>query len=60
MSIKQDVLRALERLPEDASAEDIEYHVYVVLKVDRALAESEAGNKVPQEEARQRLSRWLK
>ena len=59
-SIKQDVIKSLARLPDDASAEDIEYRVYVVLKVGKALAESEVGRKVSHQEARQRMQRWLK
>jgi predicted transcriptional regulator len=58
-SAKAEVIRSLARLPEDASAEDIEYRVYVVLKVLRAFAESAAGNKVSHEEARERLKHWL-
>jgi len=57
---KQKVIESLARLPVDATAEDIEYRVYVVLKVERALAESAAGSKVSHEEARERLKHWLK
>lgn len=57
--IKRKVVQSLARLPDDATAEDIEYRVYVVLKIERALAESAAGNKVSHEEARERLKHWL-
>jgi predicted transcriptional regulator len=56
---KEAVIRSLARLPEDATAEDINYRVYVVLNVERALSEAAAGNKVSQQ-ARERLKRWLK
>ena len=59
-TVKEAVIRSLARLPEDATAEDIDYRVYVVLKVERALSEAAAGNKVSHEEARERLKRWLK
>ncbi len=59
-AVKEAVIRSLARLPEDATADDIDYRVYVVLKVERALAEAAAGNKVSHEEARERLKRWLK
>src|SRR3990172_3650313 len=58
--IKRKVVQSLARLPDDATAEDVEYRVYVVLKIERALAESAAGNKVSHEEARERLKQWLK
>jgi predicted transcriptional regulator len=59
-TVKEAVIRSLARLPEDATAEDVDYRVYVVLKVERALSEAAAGNKVSDEEARERLKRWLK
>jgi len=58
-TLRQEVIRSLARLPEDATAEDIEYRVQVVLTLTRRLAESEAGRKVTHEEARERLKHWL-
>jgi len=58
-TLKQEVIRSLTRLPEDATPEDIEYRVHVVLTLTKRLAESEAGRKVTDEEARERLKNWL-
>ncbi len=49
----------LEALPEDASLEDIQYHLYVLEKVRRGLERAETEGKISHEEAKARLGRWL-
>ena len=56
---KDHVRELLERLPEDATLEDVQYHLYVRQKVQRGLDATAAGHTVPQAEAEQRMSRWL-
>jgi predicted transcriptional regulator len=58
-TLKDEVFRSLARLPESATAEDIEYRVHVVLTLTKRLAEAEEGRKVTHEEARERLKHWL-
>ena len=58
-SLCQEVMRSLARLPDDATADDIEYRVHVVLTLTQRLEESDAGRKVTDEEARERLKHWL-
>lgn len=58
-TLRQEVIRSLARLPDEATAEDIEYRVHVVLTLMRRMAEADAGNKVSHEEARERLKSWL-
>ena len=53
---QQDIL---EKLPEDASLEDIQYHIYVRLKIEQGLADVAAGRVVSHEEVQRRLSKWL-
>jgi predicted transcriptional regulator len=55
---KEQVQRILEVLPDDASLEDIQYHIYVRQKVDQGLADGEAGRVVSHEEAMRRLDKW--
>ena len=59
VSVKQEVASLLERLPDDCSLEDIQYHIYVLEKVRRGLASAENEGVVEQEEAEARLSKWL-
>ena len=56
---KQEVESLLERLPEDSSFEDIQYHLYVLEKVHRGLEAADTNGAVSQEEAEERLGKWL-
>ena len=56
---KDEVLRILERLPEDASLEDIQYHIYVRQNIDHGLADAEAGRTLSEEEFDRRMAKWL-
>lgn len=59
VSIKQEVASLLERLPEDCSLEDIQYHLYVLEKVRGGLERAEMEGVVEQDEAEARLAKWL-
>jgi len=56
---KKEVLSMLERLPENASFEDIQYHLYVRQKIDHGLADEEAGRTLSEEEFDGRMAKWL-
>ena len=56
---KQDVRRVLENLPDDASLEDIQYHLYVLQRIERGRRDVEAGRVIPQDEVERRMARWL-
>jgi predicted transcriptional regulator len=58
-SAKQQVQDILENLPEDASLEDIQYHIYVRQKIEQGLADVAAGRVVSHEEVQRRLAKWL-
>ena len=56
---KQDVERLLNKLPDDSSVEDIQYHLYVLDKVRRGLEDARVNGTLSQEEVETRLSKWL-
>ena len=56
---KDEVRELLENLPDDASLEDIQYHLYVRQKIQRGLEAAEEGRTISHEEAARRMSRWL-
>ena len=58
-SAKAEVASMLEALPEDASLEDIQYHLYVIEKVRRGLERTKTEGKISHEEAKARLGKWL-
>ena len=58
-SPKDEVSSLLEKLPTDASYEDIQYHLYVLEKVQRGLQRAETEGAVTHEDAKARLGKWL-
>jgi hypothetical protein len=56
---KEEVRRLLGLLPDDASLEDIQYHIYVRQKILRGLEDIEAGRTLSEEEFEARMSKWL-
>jgi len=56
---KEEVHALLNRLPDDCSLEDIQYHLYVIEKVRNGLDAADAEGAISQEEVEQRLNRWL-
>jgi len=56
---KEEVRKILAQIPDDASLEDIQYHIYVCQKIERGLKDVEEGRVLSQEEIERRMSRWL-
>ena len=56
---KDEVRALLEKLPDDASLNDIQYHIYVRQKIERGLEAIRKGNVIPQEDIEKRMARWL-
>ncbi len=56
---KQDVESLLNKLPDNSSVEDIQYHLYVLDKVRGGLEDARVNGTLSQEEVETRLSKWL-
>ena len=56
---KQEVSNLLARLPDDCSLEDVQYHLYVLQKIERGLKDTEEGRVYTQEEVENRMTKWL-
>jgi predicted transcriptional regulator len=56
---KDQVQRILRMLPDDASLEDIQYHIYVRQKVQHGIDDADAGRIVSHAEVQSRLAKWL-
>jgi predicted transcriptional regulator len=56
---KDHVQQILSTLPEDATLEDIQYHIYVRQKIEQGLADVDAGRVISHAEVQQRLAKWL-
>ncbi|NVZ08507.1 hypothetical protein HW932_04455 [Allochromatium humboldtianum] len=56
---KQAVTELLRQLPDDCTLEDIQYHLYVMEKAERGREDIAQGRGYLNNEAKQRLDRWL-
>lgn len=56
-SAKQKVLEAIEKLPADATLEDAIERLVLLAKIERGLAELDAGQGIEHAEAKRRLLR---
>jgi len=56
---KHEVGKLLNRLPDDCSLEDIQYHLYVLQKITRGLKDAEEGRVYTQEEVERMMAKWL-
>lgn len=58
-SPKSQAQVVLDRLPDDCTIEDVQYHLYVMEKIRRRIEQADAGQAVPHSEAEKRLEKWL-
>jgi predicted transcriptional regulator len=56
---KREVGRLLTRLPDNCSLEDIQYHLYVLQKIEKGLKDVEEGRVYTQEEVDKKMAKWL-
>ncbi|MGL6095812.1 MAG: hypothetical protein ACRC7O_08470 [Fimbriiglobus sp.] len=59
MSTKDAALEVIRNMPDDATAEDMAYELYVRAKIDEALRQSEAGEGISHDEFKKRNTKWL-
>ena len=61
--LKEDVIELIKKLPEDATLDDIIYHLYVKKKILKGIKDIEEGKTIPHElvmeNAKKRLKEWL-
>lgn len=58
-NVKQEAEQLLNKLPDDCSVEDVQYHLYVLDKVRRGLEDARLNGTLSQQEVEIRLSQWL-
>ena len=60
MTAKETVGAVLDRLPEDCSLEEVQYHLYVAQAAQRGLADADSGRTIPHEQVEAEMRRiWL-
>jgi len=55
---KDEIESLLQRLPDDCTLEDVQYHLYVLGKIRRGIERAESEGAVSQEEVERRLAKW--
>lgn len=57
---KEQILKAMDELPEDAKAEDALEKIILLMKIQKGIEQANSGQLVTQEEARKRMANWVK
>jgi hypothetical protein len=55
---KEGVKALLDKLPDDCSLEDVQYHLYVVEKIHRGMERAEKEGVLSQDEVERKLNKW--
>ena len=55
---KDEVRFLLDKLPNDCTLEDIQYHLYVTKKIQREIERAEEEGTVSQEEVEKKFVKW--
>ena len=55
---KEEVKALLDKLPDDCSLEDVQYHLYVVEKIHRGIGRAEKEGVLSQDEVERKLDKW--
>jgi len=60
MTTKARVQDVLDRLPDDCTLDDVQYHLYVIQAIERGLAEADAGRTISHEQVADELrKKWV-
>jgi len=55
---KTEVRSLLEKLPDDCSIEDVQYHLYVVEKIQHGIDRAEQEGMLGQKEVERKFQQW--
>lgn len=59
MTVKEQVIEAINRMPDDSTIDDIGYELYVIETVQKGLDELDRGDYLTHAQAREKLEKWL-
>lgn len=55
---KDEVKSLLDKLPDDCTMEDVQYHLYVVEKIQKGIERAKSEGRLSQQETEKKLSKW--
>jgi predicted transcriptional regulator len=58
-TVKEDIQALIERLPDDCTLEDVQYHLYILEKIRSGIEDAEAGRVKTQEGVEAKFAEWL-
>jgi hypothetical protein len=58
-TVKEEVRRMIESLPDDATWEDVQYSIYVRERIERGRREAADGKILSEDEIERRMKPWL-
>ena len=56
---KEEVKALLNKLPDNCTIEDIQYHLYVIEKIEKSIKRVRKEGTISQEQAEKRFNKWL-
>lgn len=56
---KEEIKSLLDKLPDECTLEDVQYHLYVTEKIKSSLARAANGETLTQTEAERKFKRWI-
>ncbi|MCF6094750.1 hypothetical protein L1765_12340 [Microaerobacter geothermalis] len=59
MSVKNEVIKIIQEMPDNVTMEDILYKLYVRARIEEGIKELDEGKGIPHEEAMERIFKWL-
>ena len=59
IAIKQEVQEMIQKLPDNCTYEDIQYHLGVVEKIKNGINRAENGEVSSHQDAKQIMTKWL-
>lgn len=55
---KEEVKSLLDKLPDECTLEDVQYHLYVVEKIQRGIARADTEETLSQEDVERKFRKW--
>jgi hypothetical protein len=58
INVKSEVSQLLNKLPDNCTIEDVQYHLYVIEKIRKGIESAESNGELDQKEVEKRLKKW--
>ena len=58
INVKSEVSQLLNKLPDNCTIEDVQYHLYVIEKIRKGIESAENNEALDQKEVEKRLKKW--